>query len=95
MRLVAVAPPGRRTDARPAGTGPSRRGPLRTGLAVALTVLALLLVWTALVAPNEPSRLTLGAFVRLPLELLVVVALAALLPATARRVLVACSPARC
>ena len=75
-------------DALPAGdAGPSRRGPLRTGLAVALTVLALLLVWTALVAPNEPSRLTLGAFVRLPLELLVVVALAALLPATPRRVL--------
>jgi hypothetical protein len=54
---------------------------------VALTVLALLLVWTALVAPNQPSDLTLGAFARLPLELLVVVAVAALLPATARRVL--------
>ena len=44
------------------------------GIAVALTVLALLLVWAALVAPNQPSRLTLGAFARLPLELLVVVA---------------------
>ena len=54
---------------------------------MALTVLALLLVWAALVAPNQPSRLTLGAFVRLPLELLVVVAVAALLPATPRRVL--------
>ncbi len=60
---------------------------LRTGIAVALTVLALLLVWAALVAPNEPSRLNLGEFVRLPLELLVVVAVAALLPATPRRVL--------
>ena len=48
-------------DRAPAGdAGPSRRGPLRTGLAVALTVLALLLVWAALVAPNEPSRLTRG-----------------------------------
>ncbi len=61
--------------------------PLRTGFAVAVTVLALLLVWAALVAPNEPSRFTLGEFVRLPLELLVVVAVAALLPVTARRAL--------
>jgi phosphatidylglycerophosphate synthase len=67
--------------------GQPERGPLRTGIAVTLTVLALLLVWAALVAPDEPSRLTLGAFARLPLELLVVVALAALLPATPRRVL--------
>jgi phosphatidylglycerophosphate synthase len=67
--------------------GRPERGPLRTGIAVAVTVLALLLVWAALVAPNEPSRLTLGAFARLPLELLVVVALAVLLPATPRRVL--------
>jgi phosphatidylglycerophosphate synthase len=54
--------------------------------AVALTVLALLLVWAALVAPSEPKHLGLAAFARLPLELLVVVAAAALLPATPRRV---------
>ena len=54
---------------------------------MALSVLALLLVWAALVAPNQPGRLTLGAFARLPLELLVVVAAAALLPATPRRAL--------
>jgi phosphatidylglycerophosphate synthase len=64
-----------------------QRGPLRAGIVVALTVLALLLVWGALVAPNQPSRLTLGEFARLPLELLVVVAVAALLPATPRRVM--------
>jgi hypothetical protein len=63
------------------------RGPLRRGMAVALTALALLVVWAALVAPNQPSHLTPGAFARLPLELLVVVALAALLPARSRRVL--------
>jgi hypothetical protein len=63
------------------------RGPLRRGIAVALTALALLVVWAALVAPNQPSHLTPGAFARLPLELLVVVALAALLPARSRRVL--------
>src|SRR5918992_1338099 len=65
--------------------GRPQRGSLRTGIAVALTVLSLLLVWAALVAPNHPSRLTVGEFARLPLELLVVVAVAALLPATPRR----------
>ena len=57
------------------------------GLAAVLTILALLLVWAALVAPNQPSRLTPGAFLRLPLEGLVVIALALVLPATARRLL--------
>src|SRR5688500_1029896 len=71
----------RRRDAAP------QPGPPRRGIAVALSAIALLLVWAALVAPNHPSRLTLGAFARLPLELLVVVAGAALLPATPRRVL--------
>ena len=59
----------------------------RAGIAVAITVLALLLVWAALVAPSQPSDLTLGAFARLPLELLVLLALAAVLPATPRRLL--------
>ncbi|HMJ96577.1 MAG TPA: CDP-alcohol phosphatidyltransferase family protein [Thermoleophilaceae bacterium] len=63
------------------------REELRTGIAVAVTVLALLLVWAALVAPNQPKNLNLGAFARLPLELLIVVAAAALLPAAPRRVL--------
>jgi len=63
------------------------RGPLRTSIAVGLTVLALLLVWAALVVPNRPSQLDLAAFARLPLELLVVVAVAVLLPSTPRRML--------
>jgi len=68
-----------------------RRGPapqrsrLPRGIGVALSVLALLVIWAALVAPNEPSRLTPGAFARLPLELLVAVAIAAVLPARPRR----------
>ena len=69
------------------GFGQGERGPLRTGIAVAVTVLALLLVWAGLVAPNQPARLDVGAFARLPLELLVVVALAVVLPAVPRRVL--------
>ncbi len=59
----------------------------RRAIGIAFTALALLLVWLALVAPNHPGRLTLGAFARLPLELLVVVVAAALLPVTPRRVL--------
>ena len=70
----------RRRDAVP-------RGRPRTGIALAFTVLALLLVWGALAAPNHPEDLNLGGFARLPLELLVVVAVAALLPAAPRRVL--------
>jgi phosphatidylglycerophosphate synthase len=65
-----------------------RHEQLRTGTAVVVTVLALLLVWATLVAPNQPADFNVIAFLRLPLELLVVVAAAVLLPATPRRVLV-------
>ena len=61
--------------------------PVRRGIAVAATVLAVLVVWFALAAPDRPSDLTLGAFVRFPLELLVLVALGMVLPAAPRRVL--------
>ncbi len=62
-------------------------GRVRTSIAVALTILAIVLVWIALVAPDHPSRLTPSAFVRLPLEGIAVIALALALPATARRAL--------
>lgn len=65
-----------------------RRGRVRASIAAVLTILALLLVWVALVAPNQASRLTPGAFVRVPIEGLVVIALALVLPITARRLLV-------
>ena len=65
-----------------------QRGQLRAGIAVGITLLALVLVWATLVAPNQPADFNLTAFLRLPLELLVVVAVAVLLPATPRRVLV-------
>jgi phosphatidylglycerophosphate synthase len=35
----------------------------RTGIAAGLTALSLVIVWAALVAPDQPSRLTPGAFV--------------------------------
>jgi phosphatidylglycerophosphate synthase len=63
------------------------RGRVRTSIAAWLTIGAILLVWAAMVAPDHPSRLTPSAFVRLPLEGIVVVALALALPATGRRVL--------
>jgi phosphatidylglycerophosphate synthase len=63
------------------------RGPVRKGLAVALTVVALLFVWAALVVPDQTTVFHVGAFARLPLEILVVVAVGALLPARPRRVL--------
>jgi hypothetical protein len=77
------------THERPApDTGPDPgRGRARTNIARALTVLSLLLVTLALVAPDQPSGLTPRAFVRLPLEALVVVALALVLPRTARRLM--------
>jgi phosphatidylglycerophosphate synthase len=60
---------------------------LRPGVAAVLTILALALVWIELVAPNQPSRLTLRAFARLPLEGIFIVGLALALPARARRLL--------
>jgi hypothetical protein len=44
------------------------------------------IVWGALVAPDETNRLTPSAFVRVPLEGLILVALALVLPARIRRV---------
>jgi phosphatidylglycerophosphate synthase len=64
-----------------------RRGHLRTGIAAGFTILAGLIVWGALVAPDAPRYLTPSAFVRLPLEGLVLVALALVLPANARRLI--------
>ena len=52
-----------------------------------LTVLAALLVWFALVAPDRLDRLGPAAFVRIPIEGLVIVAVSLILPARARRIL--------
>ena len=48
---------------------------------MALTIVALLFVWVALVAPDHPARLTPSTFLRLPLEGIAVLALALALPA--------------
>jgi phosphatidylglycerophosphate synthase len=59
----------------------------RTVAAVVLTVLAVAIVWAALVAPDQPEYFGSGAFLRIPLEGLVLVALAAVLPVLGRRIL--------
>jgi hypothetical protein len=63
------------------------RKPLGGRAGAALTALAVLLVWVALVAPHHPTHVSLGSFVRLPLEGLVLVAVAVLLPPRAGRLL--------
>ena len=73
---------------RPAPAAP-RRGPVRTAIGVVLTILAVAVVWVALVTPDQLSRLTPGAYARLPLEGILVIALALVVPAPTRR-LVAC-----
>jgi phosphatidylglycerophosphate synthase len=70
----------------PADAAPAR-GRVRTSIAPVLTVLSLLLVWAALVGPSQPGHLAPGAFLRLPLEGVVVIALALVLPARAQRAL--------
>ncbi len=64
-----------------------RRARARMGLAVVLTILAALVVWVALVAPYQPSDVTVNAFFRIPLEGLLLIAVAAFLPRTPRRIL--------
>ena len=67
--------------------GDAGHGRVRVAVSVVLTLLAFLLVWAALVAPDQPGHFTPRAFVRLPLEGVIVIALALVLPAPARRLL--------
>jgi hypothetical protein len=60
------------------------RARLRAVAGVTLTVLAVLLVWIALVAPNQVNHLNVGAFVRIPLEGVIIGAVVVLLPPRAR-----------
>ncbi|HEX3832138.1 MAG TPA: CDP-alcohol phosphatidyltransferase family protein [Solirubrobacteraceae bacterium] len=74
--LVVTTPPG------PGG----QSGRARRNTAVVLTVLAALLVWVILVAPDQPKYLTLSGFLRIPLEGVVLIAVALCLPAVPRRI---------
>lgn len=64
----------------------SRRSKARAAAAGLLNVLAVLLVEAALVAPNQPDRLAPVAFVRLPVEGLVLLGAVLVLRGRARRV---------
>ena len=76
------------TTASDVGVAPAvGRGRLRRTIAAAFSVLAVLFVWAALVAPNQAQDLTVTAFLRVPLEGLVLIALAAVLPTIPRRIL--------
>jgi phosphatidylglycerophosphate synthase/hypothetical membrane protein len=75
------ADPATYTDTSGSGEG------IRSDLGSLVTLLALALVWGALVAPNQPNRLTPEAFARVPLEGLVLIALALALPHRARRIM--------
>ncbi|MGZ4299003.1 MAG: sulfatase, partial [Solirubrobacteraceae bacterium] len=58
---------------------------MRRGIGPALTIVAVLVVWAALVVPDQPSDLSLSGFLRLPLEGLVLAAAASVLPVILRR----------
>jgi hypothetical protein len=60
---------------------------IRTGGSWLLTILACLLVWFCLMAPNELATFGPAAFVRIPLEALVFVGLILLLPQRVGRIL--------
>jgi phosphatidylglycerophosphate synthase len=68
-----------------AGAGPRTRRALR----LAITVLAVVLVWGVLVAPDRALRFTPAAFARIPVEGLVLVAIALVLPTWPRRIVAA------
>jgi hypothetical protein len=72
-------------EAKPASAVRGRR---RT-VAWVITTLACLLVFLALVAPNELSQLTPWAFLRIPIEALVGAALVLVLPPTPKRIVAA------
>jgi phosphatidylglycerophosphate synthase len=62
-------------------------GRARALVAALLTIASLLIVWVALVLPDEPDHVKAGALVRVPIEGLVVIVAAIYLPTTWRRVL--------
>ncbi|HET6998747.1 MAG TPA: CDP-alcohol phosphatidyltransferase family protein [Solirubrobacterales bacterium] len=75
-------------DAQPTGPGRGRaRARARAVIAVLLTISSILIVWAALVAPDRPQYFKSTAFLRVPLEGLVLILLALVLPVTGRRIL--------
>lgn len=69
--------------------GSGTRGRWRTAVTRTVTILAAVLVLLALIAPDRISHITPGAFVRIPLEGLVIVVLILVLPSRAGRIVAA------
>ena len=87
---TATAPVRESAPTTPRATGSTLRpaaDACDTTIGVAATIGAVVVVWAALVAPDQPGHLTLIAFLRIPLELPVLVALAVFLPARPRKIL--------
>jgi len=68
-----------------AGAGPRTRRAVRFCIAL----LAIVLVWADLLVPDRAWQITPAAFVRIPVEALVLVAVALVLPARSRRIVAA------
>jgi phosphatidylglycerophosphate synthase len=91
-RVATNPPPAAKPDPTPSAPpekperGPTARR-VRTVIAAVLTILAAALVWLVLVAPDQPQYLSFSGFLRLPLEALVLVALALVLPTRGRRIM--------
>ena len=66
---------------------PGERGRLRATAARVITALAVLLIWFSLIFPDQLSRFTFGAFLRFPVEVLILMALVLVLPRAPRRVM--------
>jgi phosphatidylglycerophosphate synthase len=67
------------------GAGPRARRAVR----IVIAALALLIVWIDLLAPDRAWRYSPGAFARIPVEVLVLVAVALVLPSRPRRIVAA------
>ena len=81
------APPGPDSGRAPdTGPRPPRWPRLRRWAGPALTVIAVLILWAALVFPDQPSDLSFTGFLRIPLEGLALLALASVLPRIPRRI---------
>jgi hypothetical protein len=71
------------------GVAQARRGPVRRIAAGVLTGLAALVVFLALAAPDQHTRLGAGSFLRIPVEALILAALLLVLPRLARTIVAA------
>jgi phosphatidylglycerophosphate synthase len=85
-RIATRSGPAVDRDPAPVAPNPSAgRQRARTVMATALTILAFLFVWAALVGPDQPVALRLSALLRLPLEGFILIALAVVVAPRARR----------